>query len=97
MSSAQALAGKKKELLKHWFQTTVDSYPADTARFLKDQSDPFANPVGHSLRMGTQGIFEALLDGSGEDEIREHVDSVVKIRAVQQISALNRSVRASSE
>lgn len=46
MSSVKSLATKKKEILKSWFQATVNSYPADTARFLQGQSDPFANPVG---------------------------------------------------
>ena len=35
------------------------------------QKDPFANPVGHSLREGTRGIFEALLDGTDAEKIRD--------------------------
>jgi len=83
MSSAQALAGKKKELLKHWFQTTVDSYPADTARFLKDQSDPFANPVGRTTYQSLEALLDALISGAGREAMKTALDPVIRIRAVQ--------------
>ncbi|GAG33495.1 unnamed protein product, partial [marine sediment metagenome] len=63
----------------------------------KRQKDPFANPVGHSLRVGTRRIFEALLRGmdlgKGDlgkmdvEKIRQDLHEMVKIRAVQQFSA----------
>ncbi|BBO78791.1 hypothetical protein DSCW_62080 [Desulfosarcina widdelii] len=83
MSSAQALAGKKKEILKHWFQTTVDSYPADTARFLKNQQDPFANPVGQTTYRSLEALVDALIAGSGREAMMEALDPVIRIRAVQ--------------
>jgi len=83
MSSAQALAGKKKEILKHWFQTTVDSYPADTARFLKNQQDPFANPVGQTTYRSLEALVDALITGSGREAMMEALDPVIRIRAVQ--------------
>ena len=47
----------------------------------------FANPIGHSLREGTRGIFQALLDGAGPEPIRHHLLAIVRIRAVQEIPA----------
>lgn len=83
MSSAQALAGKKKEILKQWFQITVDSYPADTARFLKNQQDPFANPVGQTTYRSLEALVDALIAGSGREAMMEALDPVIRIRAVQ--------------
>jgi len=83
MSSAQALAQKKKELLKHWFQTTVDSYPADTARFLNNQKDPFANPVGQTTHQSLEALLDALITGAGREAMTAALDPVIRIRAVQ--------------
>jgi len=83
MSSAQALAAKKKDILKHWFQTTVDSYPADTAKFLKNQQDPFANPVGKATYQSLEALLDALIAGAGREVLMEALDPVIRIRAVQ--------------
>ena len=83
MSSVQALAGKKKEILAHWFQTTVDSYPADTARFLKNQPDPFANPVGQTTYQSLEALVDALISGSGRNVMQDALDAIIRIRAVQ--------------
>jgi hypothetical protein len=83
MSSAHALAGKKKEILKHWFQATVDSYPADTARFLKNQTDPFANPVGQTTYRSLEALVDALISGAGDQAMKAALDPVIRIRAVQ--------------
>jgi len=83
MSSAQALARKKKEIIDRWFQATVDSYPADTARFLKKQKDPFANPVGEATHKSLEALVDALIAGSGREAMMEALDPVIRIRAVQ--------------
>ena len=83
MSSAQALAGKKKEILKHWFRVTVDSYPADTARFLRDQQDPFANPVGRTTYQSLEALLDALITGTGREAMKDALDPIIRIRAVQ--------------
>ena len=83
MSSAQALEGKKKEILKDWFQATVDSYPADTAQFLKSQKDPFANPVGQTTYQSLEALMDALLSGAGRDAMEPALDPILRIRAVQ--------------
>ena len=83
MSSEQALEGKKKEILTHWFQATVDSYPADTARFLKSQKDPFANPVGQTTYQSLEALVDALFSGAGREAMEPALDPILRIRAVQ--------------
>lgn len=83
MSSAQLLAANKQEILKDWFQATVDSYPADTARFLKAQKDPFANPVGQATHQSLAALMDALETGAGRQAMLAALDPILRIRAVQ--------------
>ena len=83
MRSTQLLAAKKQEILKSWFQATVDSYPADTARFLKSQKDPFANPVGQTTYQSLDALVDALTTGAGREVMTAALDPILRIRAVQ--------------
>ncbi|HSO18089.1 MAG TPA: RsbRD N-terminal domain-containing protein [Desulfosarcina sp.] len=83
MSSVQALAAKKKQILDSWFQATVDSYPADTARVLKNQPDPFANPVGRTTHQSLGQLLDALASGADRDAMAAALDPIIRIRAVQ--------------
>lgn len=86
MSSAHTLAAKKQEILKSWFQATVDSYPADTARFLKSQKDPFANPVGQTTHHSLEMLLDFLIAGAKREEMVAALDPILRIRAVQSFS-----------
>ena len=83
MSSAQLLAAKKQEILESWFQATVDSYPAETARFIKNQKNPFANPVGQTTYQSLDALLEALTAGAGREVMAKALDPILRIRAVQ--------------
>jgi len=83
MSSAKSLAAKKQDILKSWFQATVESYPADTARFLKNQKDPFANPVGQTTYHSLEMLVDTLITGAGRDVMQKALDPILRIRAVQ--------------
>ncbi len=83
MSFAQSLAANKQEILESWFQATVDSYPAETARFFKNQKDPFANPVGQATYQSLDALVEALVAGAGREVMAEALDPILRIRAVQ--------------
>lgn len=86
MSSAQSLAARKQAILKSWFQVTVDSYPADTARFIKSQKDPFANPVGQTTHKSLEALVDALIKRAGREAIAQALDPILRIRAVQSFS-----------
>jgi hypothetical protein len=83
MGSAQSLAAKKQEILHSWFQATVDSYPVETARFLKNQKDPFANPVGQTTYQSLDTLVDALTTGAGREVMAKALDPILRIRAVQ--------------
>jgi hypothetical protein len=83
MSLPQKLAGKKAAITKKWVEAVINSYPTETARFLKSQSDPFANPVGQATRQGLGTLFDFLLGDLTPDQAREALDPIIRIRSIQ--------------
>ena len=83
----ELLQERKDAVVQRWLDDVLATYPEDGSRAFEREKDPFANPVGHSLREGTRGIFEALLDGMDTERIGNHLVEIIKIRAVQQFSA----------
>ena len=82
-SFEKKLKDQKNKIVKKWFNMTAESYPPDTAEFLKGQSDPFANPVGQTTSRRLSDLFDALMEGSDRDKIASILDPVIKIRALQ--------------
>lgn len=76
---------KKADIVQNWFQLVVETYPNDTAHFLKNQKDPFANPVGSNIFKGLTGLMDHLLKQSDSGIILEFLDPIIRIRAVQQM------------
>jgi hypothetical protein len=80
------LESRKEDVLDRWFQVVADSYPDETTRFLGTKNSRFANPVGHAIRQGLDGILTSLIAGASDDEIVSHLDEIVRIRAIQNFS-----------
>ena len=71
MTLAALLKKKKNAIVQRWLDAALAVYPKDASAAFGRQKDPFANPIGHSLRVGTDGVFASLLDGMGDEKIRE--------------------------
>ena len=82
----ELLRKNRDAIVQRWFDDALATYPEDSSAAFERQKDPFANPVGHSLREGTQGIFEVLLEGEDFAKIRQYLLEIIRIRAVQQFS-----------
>ena len=80
------LIEKKPAILKKWFDDIADSYAQDTAGFLKKQKAQFTNPVGFTLSEGIEGLFDGLLKGLIREDVFQFLDSIVRIRAIQEFS-----------
>lgn len=82
------LAQRKTAIIKNWFALAVETYPPDTASFLKKQKDPFANPVGRTISTGLEALFNELLKEKEMDYeiITSFLDPIIRIRAVQNFS-----------
>ncbi len=80
------LKEKSPAIVRRWFNLVVETYPADTVRFLKREKDQFANPVGHKIAQGLEGLFAQLI-GNGESETATaFLDDIIRVRAIQDFS-----------
>ena len=77
MKIEDLLEAKKKEILEKWFNQVIETYANDTAHFLKNQKDPFHNPVGSNVHSGLNGLMNGLIDGSEDDlPVKEFLDRI---------------------
>jgi hypothetical protein len=81
------LTQRKTAIIKNWFALAVETYPPDTASFLKKQKDPFANPVGRTISIGLEALFNELLKEMDYEIITSFLDPIIRIRAIQNFSA----------
>lgn len=84
MQMAEALKKQEQAIVSLWIERTLDSY--GTADFFKTSQDPFANPVGSSIKAGLTRLFPLLRTGAAAEQYAEPLDMVIRIRAVQDLS-----------
>ena len=80
------LQKRKTTIIKKWFNQVLLTYSADTAGFLKNQKDPFANPVGRKIFRGLDALFDTLLREFNDNAVESFLDPILRIRAVQNFS-----------
>lgn len=83
MGGENLLAAHKEDILKKWFDLVVNTYPPDTARFLKNQKDPFSNPVGAATAKSLKAILDEIFTSADPKALAHHFDPIIRIRAVQ--------------
>jgi len=80
------LSQHKPALLKKWFHLVLQTYPEETSAFLKNENDPFANPVGATILQGIENLFEGLINEDKPKQIFSFLDRIIHIRAVQEFT-----------
>lgn len=83
MSIGDLLRERTDTIVERWAGEVLSSYSSEAAVFFHKQQDPFSNPIGHSVREGTRGAFQAIRDGMDLEELRSHLDRILRVRAVQ--------------
>jgi hypothetical protein len=83
MKIEHILLEKKQVIIKKWFDLILETYPAETAKFMKAQRNRFGNPVGHAISEGIEGLFDELLQGMDHDKIALFLDNIIRVRALQ--------------
>ncbi len=86
MGLDEALTARREAVLDRWFQAVLATYPEETARFLAGGSDPFANPVGCTVREGLGRLYDGIAVERTPDELASAIDGIVRIRAVQEFA-----------
>ena len=77
---------KKSEIIRNWFEATIQTYAPDTAQFYKGQQDQFGNPVGSITSNGIAFLLDQLLGNWDPEAIKSYLDPIVRIRAIQDFS-----------
>lgn len=87
MKLEEILKQKRSVVLKKWFNLILEDYQIDTAGFLRQEKDRFANPVGYTISHEIEGIYDELLQATDFDKIISSLYNIIRIRAVQDCSA----------
>jgi hypothetical protein len=84
MEWIELLERNKQKIIEAWFQKVIETYPEETAKFLKSQKNPFLNPVGAAIREGLEGIVEWVISGGTSEGLIPFLDRIIRIRAIQE-------------
>ena len=86
MDIKDLLTDKRSDIVRGWFDLILETYPQETAIFLKDQKDRFANPVGQTILSGIENLFDEIVNSPDPEKVNEYLDNIIRIRAVQDFS-----------
>ena len=80
------LSRNEKAILKKWFDLILETYSANTAAMMRKDKNQFTNPVGSTLSRETDVLFKNLCEGNQDEKCQASLDSILKIRSVQDFS-----------
>ncbi len=86
MELKDLLSHNEATILKRWFNLILETYPADTATLMRKDKDQFTNPVGATLSREIEVLFKKLCEGSQNERCQASLDSILKIRSIQDFS-----------
>ena len=86
-SLAATLSENKSALITRWLEQTLQTYPDPSVKFFSHPQDPFRNPVGYTLKEGLSVLYDGLVQSSSASAMQAPLESIIRIRAVQDISA----------
>jgi hypothetical protein len=86
MTLEEILLQNEKAVLKRWFDLILETYPADVAALMKRDQNQFTNPVGSTISREIEGLFKGLLDERNSERFSASLNSILKIRSVQDFS-----------
>lgn len=79
-------AAQREVAARKWLEAALAAYPAETARFLLENKDPFRNPVGQAFKESLPVLLEEVLGEMDAARIGAALERLVKIRAVQDLT-----------
>jgi len=78
---------RKRAISQEWLDLTLCTYNSQSMKFLVRESDRFRNPVGQTLKEGIPLLVDELFGGMDFARVRQALEDIVRIRAVQSFSA----------
>ncbi len=79
----ELLKNKRSLIVQEWIQSIIETYPVVTSKFLGQQNNRFANPVGFTIAQCIEKLFDQIVDDQNIEEIKTTLHDLIKIRAVQ--------------
>ena len=79
MALRAVLERKRKDIIEQWLARTVQTYPAQTSKFLLNERDPFRNPVGEALKQGLPVLFDEIAGNLELARIGPVLDEIVRL------------------
>jgi hypothetical protein len=87
MEFEKYLVANRENLMKKWFSAVIETYPKDSSQFFKNNSDPFANPVGTTIRQCLDLLFtEIIKAGMNKTAVHHAMEPIIRIRAIQEFT-----------
>ena len=87
MSLEKQFKDKQQKLVKKWVDEVIGSYPEDSAQFFKNTKDPFANPVGNTVKRSIDLLYtEVVREKMNPEAVKEAMDPIIRLRAVQEFT-----------
>lgn len=85
-SMKTVLRAHEKELGDAWFDRMLASYPDQSRKYFGRVKQSFTNPVGANLYQSLNALLHELLaDEPDADAVNEHVQLILRIKAVQNV------------
>ncbi len=86
MDLQKFLTENRQKLVEKWIVSVIATYPADSVKFFKNTKDPFANPVGSTIKRSLDLLFtEVIKQKMDPTAVNEAMDPIIRLRAVQQL------------
>jgi hypothetical protein len=83
MKVEDLLKQKASHIRKRWLTLIIETYPADSQRFLREQKDRFANPVGTTLSRAFMFLLKKVLKEALSQEIKESAAAYEELLALE--------------
>jgi hypothetical protein len=79
----ETLRERRSTILADWLARIADSYSEEMSGLLLNETDPFRNPVGGTLRLALPTLLDEILAGTESAAMLQALNDIVQIRAVQ--------------
>lgn len=83
----EMLQQREAEIAQAWEAEFLATYSPVSARLVKQQTDPHANPMGHILRRDLPLLVHQVLGGMDAEMLAEPLENLCRLRSVQDFSA----------
>lgn len=89
MDLNQQIMGKRKKILRLWYQEVLECFPKQSRVLIASNADRFSNPIGFTLGEGIEEIFSFLVGEKSLPEIDSALGRLIKLKAIQEVRDTN--------